>query len=468
MSKRARKRWSGILIFLIGWGCLSAAQGGTYSEIEKRRTPIVKVVQKASPSVVNISSQKIVQRRVSPFGGLGDPFFDSFFKNFLAPEFIQRYKLKTLGSGIVFNDGTLIITNQHVINQAEEISIITNKGDRYSAKVIGSDEVTDLAVLKLKEGVHLPPIPLGTSSDLMIGETVIAIGNPFGLSNTVTVGVISSLHRSLHNEGRIYKDLIQTDASINPGNSGGPLLNILGKAIGLNTAIYSNAQGIGFAIPIDKVKKISHALIEYGNVPPVWFGIDCQSLTPTIARHFNFKGEKGILVTAIEKGSPAFLAHIKPGDIIISIDTDPVSSPLMFQQVLNQHLPGDSITLRVARNGKLEKLPLTLKRLTMPHGAFLVRRIFGFDIRRLTRRQERLLKRAGIRGVVISEVIPNSLATRNGLRKGDILIRLNGIPVNTPQSFRKVLVKNMRAGIFELVVIRGSYTYKIILNIYES
>ena len=467
--KRRGLKAAGIIILTVLGLCASVdARGSSPSERERRRTPVVRVVEKASPSVVNISTQKIVQRRVSPFGGIESPFFDSFFKDFLAPEFIQRFKLKTLGSGIVFGDGKNILTNDHVIDQAQEISVISNTGARFSATLVGADPVTDLAVLKIKGDSSLPSITLGTSSDLMIGETVIAIGNPFGLSNTVTTGVISSLHRSLQSQGRIYKDLIQTDASINPGNSGGPLLNILGKVIGINTAIYSNAQGIGFAIPIDKAVKISKALRAYGEVPPVWVGLDCQPLTKTIAKHFGFESDQGILVTAIESGSPAARSPLKVGDIITSVGHDAVTSPLMFQQILNQHLPGEVITLGTTRNGTPQKFSLTLKRLTPRHGTFLIHRVFGFEIRSLNRKEKRLLKHTGVTGIAIANIIPHSVAAANGLRRGDILLRLNGIPLDTLSTFKKVVIKNVRTGKFELLLLRGAYTYKIIFNLYQS
>jgi len=462
-------RWPAIIgMFLVICMETTLVHATHASDREKRRTPVVRVVEKASPSVVNISTQKIIRRRISPFGPMGNTFFDSFFKDFLAPEFIQRFKLKTLGSGIVFADGKKVLTNQHVINQAEEISVITNTGKRFSASLIGSDPVTDLAVLKIKGGKLLIPIAPGISSDLMIGETVIAIGNPFGLSNTVTTGVISSLHRTLNTQGRIYRDLIQTDASINPGNSGGPLLNILGQVIGINTAIYSNAQGIGFAIPINKVKRIASALMEYREIPPVWIGIDCQPLTPAIAKHFKFKEGKGILITAVEPASPATKGHLNVGDIITAINHDPVYSPLMLQQLLNQHLPGERVTLAVSHNGLRKKRPVTLKRLTLQHGTFLVHRVFGFEIRNLNKKEKRLLKNSGVTGVAISDIIPHTFASANGLHQGDILLQLNDTPLKDTQTFKKITIKHIRTGKFVIVLLRGSYTYKIVFNLYAS
>ncbi len=469
MREKALKSGVVISLFFLLFMAVSSAYGSTFSEIEKRKTPVVRVVERVAPSVVNISTQQVVQREVSPFGGFGGGLFDSFFKDFLAPGFIQRFNLKTLGSGIVFGDGRKVLTNEHVVEGAQKISVITNKGKRLSATLMGADKLTDIAVLRLKGNATLPPIPLGTSSDLMIGETAIAIGNPFGLSNTVTVGVVSSLHRSLNGEGRLYQNLIQTDASINPGNSGGPLLNIVGKVIGINTAIYSKAQGIGFAIPIDEVKKVSRVLIAYGMVPPVWFGIDCQRLTAAIARHFNYKGAGGILVTAIEPGSPASRGHLETGDIITALDQTPVLSPLAFQRILNRYLPGDVVSVSLIRNGKERNEHLKLERLTAHHGAFLTRRLFGFGLRELNRKERARLARAGVNaGIAIAEIIPGSLAATNGLRRGDILLRLNGINLKSVETFREGLVKHIREGSFSFLVLRGPYTYKLIFNLYKT
>jgi len=471
MRKFLLKKGRGWVILLVAASSVlstSPGWGRSLSDKEKRRTPVVRVVERVAPSVVNISTQQIVQRRVSPFGGFGNDLFGSFFKDFLAPEFIQRFKLKTLGSGIVFDNGRKILTNAHVIEGAQTISIFTNRGKRLMATLVGEDKVTDIAVLHLKGNVPLPPIHLGTSSDLMIGETVIAIGNPFGLSNTVTVGVVSSLHRTLNGDGRIYKNLIQTDASINPGNSGGPLLNILGQVIGINTAIYTKAQGIGFAIPIDWAKKTSQAILTYGRVPPVWLGINCQILTPALARHFSAKGIRGLLVTEIAPGSPAAKSHLMPGDILTTLAGIPVSSPVDLQAALNQYLPGDTVSLSIYRNGRNITLPLTFKRLIPQHGRLLIRRLFGFGLRPLNPKERRRLGSAGIHGgIVISAVSPHSLAAANGLHRGDILLRLNGAILKKTNTFYRQCIAHLREGHFELVLLRGAYTYRLIFNLYK-
>jgi len=438
-----------------------------FSDIQKRTTPVVRVVRAASPSIVNISTERVVERRVSPFGGFGNSLFDSFFNDF-APGFVRRFQLKTLGSGMVIDRAGRVITNQHVIRNATEITLITKDGRRLKATLAGADAASDIAVLKPEKARPLSPISLGTSSDLMIGETVIAIGNPFGLSNTVTVGVISSLHRSIHRKGALYRGLIQTDASINPGNSGGPLLNILGKVIGINTAIYSNAQGIGFAIPIDTVKKIAGALTSHGQVFPAWFGIDCQKLSKTVAGHFGFKGTTGILITAIEPQSPASLSGMKTGDIIRAVNREPVSSPLVFQQIINQYLPGDRVSVSVFRGGSTLSLPLVFKRLKTGRGLYLSKRLFGFEVRNPKKGEKKQLVRAGLSGIFIANIQQDTPAAVKGLKRGDLLLRLNRTPLRDVKTFRQTLIKTLRRGQFQFTLLRGNYTYKIIFNLYNN
>src|SRR5204863_10077631 len=224
--------------------------------------------ERVSLAVVNVSAESIV-REVDPF-----------FGGMLGPS--RRRKTQSLGSGLIIDAAGVVLTNAHVIEGASRIVVTTLDGRELEADVLGSDRDADLAVLKV-DGKNLPARPLGRSGDLMIGETVIAIGNPFGLSHTVTTGVVSALNRSLNTDGRTYTDFIQTDASINPGNSGGPLLNIRGELIGVNTAIYGKAQGIGFAIPVDRVHRVMGDLVSFGEVRRAWVGLTVQDLTPDLA-----------------------------------------------------------------------------------------------------------------------------------------------------------------------------------------
>jgi len=242
-----------------------------------RKTPVVIAVSKVSPAVVNISSEYQLRNRPNPFGFDLDPFFDNFFKDFFDPYVPRQQKRYSLGSGVII-DGKrgYILTNSHVVEKTTKIKITLKDGRQFDGHLVGADPDSDLAVVKIESDNPLPSIKMGNSDDLMIGETVIAIGNPFGFSHTVTTGVISALGRSIRTSDTIYRDFIQTDASINPGNSGGPLLNINGELIGINTAIYAKAQGIGFAIPINKARRIIKDLIRFGEVihAPLFFWRD--------------------------------------------------------------------------------------------------------------------------------------------------------------------------------------------------
>src|SRR5207253_1565803 len=276
----------------------------------ERRSLVVQAVEKASPAVVNVSTEQIVERHASPFPFPQDPFFEEFFRDFVDPR-PRRFRTTSLGSGvIVAADGT-IMTNVHVIERASRVRVTLNDQREFDATLVGADADADIAVLRVKAGGDLPHIPFGTSADLMIGETVIAIGNPFGLSHTVTTGVVSAVGRSLRDEERTYTDFIQTDASINPGNSGGPLLDIKGELIGINTAIYGKAQGIGFAIPVDRARRIMKDLVSYGEVRRPWVGVLVQDLTPDLAQHFGTR--HGVVVADVEPKSPGAAAGLEPG-----------------------------------------------------------------------------------------------------------------------------------------------------------
>src|SRR5213596_2169756 len=305
-----------LLIAALALPAVAAARGAESDP--ERRSLVVQAVEKASPAVVNVSTEQVVERRASPFPFPQDPFFEEFFRDFVDPR-PRRFKTTSLGSGvIVAADGT-IMTNVHVIERASRIHVTLADQREFDATLVGADADADIAILRVKAGDDLPHIPFGSSADLMIGETVIAIGNPFGLSHTVTTGVVSAVGRSLRDEDRTYTDFIQTDASINPGNSGGPLLDIKGELIGINTAIYGKAQGIGFALPVDRAKRIVQELISHGAVEAPWIGVVVQTVTPELASHFSLKEKQGVLVRGIEQGSPAAKAGLQQGDVLLQL-----------------------------------------------------------------------------------------------------------------------------------------------------
>ena len=243
-----------------------------------------------------------------------DPMLDKFFRDFFAPELERREKRTSLGSGVII-DGTrgLVLTNTHVVEKATTIRVALNDQREFEATIIGMDPDSDLAVLKIQSDQVLPAIQMGHSDDLMIGESVVAIGNPFGFSHTVTTGVVSSVNRSIKTADRVFHKFIQTDASINPGNSGGPLLNINGELIGINTAIYAQAQGIGFAIPINRAKRIISDLINFGEVVQAWIGMTVQALDSNLSNYLGVPGDVGLMVTAVETESPAATAGTPRG-----------------------------------------------------------------------------------------------------------------------------------------------------------
>ncbi len=304
------------------WGLLLAVMlaftQGTSARADqaRRRNEIVEVVQKVSPAVVFIGTESEAE---SPFRGRRSPM-EEFFG--VPP---QRQRQQGLGSGVIVDPNGIIITNDHVIRGASAIHVVLADGRELEADVIGSDADNDLAVLKVSSKQPLPAAKLGTSSDLMIGETVVAIGSPFGLSKTVTSGVVSATGRTFKADGRTYNDFIQTDAAINPGNSGGPLLNVDGDVIGINTAIFASAQGIGFAIPADKVRRIVDELTRFGKVRPAWVGIEAQDLSPRLARQLGWDRTYGAVVSDVEPGSPADQAGIRRGDVLAEMGGSRIS-----------------------------------------------------------------------------------------------------------------------------------------------
>jgi len=289
-----------------------------------RRNAVVKAVEDVSAAVVNISSEYEVSGQLSPFIRFD---MDTFFRDFFERHFETRRKLSSRGSGVIIDgERGFILTNEHVVEKSGTITVVLKDGREFKPEIIGADPESDLAVLQIQSDKTLPAIPMGDSGDIMIGETVIAIGNPFGFSNSVTTGVISAINRSVRTKNRVYHDFLQTDASINPGNSGGPLLNINGELIGVNTAIYAKAEGIGFAIPINTAKKIVSDLIAYGQVIHAWLGLTVQNIDQRLAGYLNLPSDKGIVVKDLAPGSPAAGAGIREGDVILAIGDQAIQS----------------------------------------------------------------------------------------------------------------------------------------------
>jgi serine protease Do len=444
------------------YGGLAAHEG----EVVSRRTPVVEVVERLSPAVVNISTDIYESRPANPFFGTQrDPFFDEFFNRFFGPQGERRQKRQSLGSGVLVDKKGHILTNHHVILRASEIHVTLVSGKEYKGELVGSDPGSDLAVVKIAIEEEIEPAGLSTSSDLLIGETVIAIGNPFGLSHTVTTGVISALNRSIQSGDQVFKDFIQTDASINPGNSGGPLLNILGEVIGINTAIYSQAEGIGFAIPADRARRVVEDLITFGEVQAAWFGLEVQVLDEKIAKYLGYEEAQGVLVTEVYPGSPADKAGIQVQDILVQADQTELASPEVLADLLRRMSVNDDIEFRVFGKGKYRKK--TVKSVALPEAMAenYCQRSLGIRVGELT---SKAMIGAGIKGVKITEVTRGSQAAQVGLQPGDVLLKINDRRIPNVQEFRKEFSKLSCRSHVTLQVLRGRFLYYVTLDLSPS
>ncbi len=427
---------------------------------DPRRTPVVEAVKKVAPAVVNISTEKIVRRQINPFFDNYRFFFGDYFNNFPSS---RTFKRQSLGSGVLIDPKGYIITNEHVILPASRIKVVLVDGREFEGKLIGSDSKFDLAVIRIDANKNFPAIKVGKSADLMIGETVIAIGNPYGLSHTVTTGVISALNRSIATDGkRIYNDFIQTDASINPGNSGGPLLNILGELIGINTAIYQKAEGIGFAIPIDKARRIIDDLIQYGYVHQAWLGIGVQEITGELARYFKLPMSEGVIINRVMKKSPAGAAGLKPGDIITKIDGKPIKNRQYYQAALSSLIAGDELRLTLLRDGELKTV--TVRTGELPDD--LAWEWLGINVREITAGLIDKFSLEVNQGVVITDISDQSPAEKTGLMPGDIIWQVNDQIIEDNKDFKIAIhTATQRQQESILVrIIRGPYRYYAIIE----
>jgi Do/DeqQ family serine protease len=426
----------------------SAAVLATPALAANRRSDVVVAVEHVAPSVVNVSTAQVVEQEVAPFPRWRDPTFDQFFHDFFEPR-RRRMTRTNLGSGVIIRKDGYVLTNQHVVLRAQRITVTLADEREFEAHLVGADADSDLAVLRVETPESLPAVALGRSDDLMIGETVIAIGNPFGLSHTVTTGVISATGRSLRTEEQVFYDLIQTDASINPGNSGGPLLNIDGELIGINSAIYQNAQGIGFAIPIDRARRIVADLITYGEVQPAWLGLLVQDITPELGSHFGAQPGAGVLVRFVESGSPARSAGIREGDVIAALGDHPIHSADEWQQRLHDEAVGASVSLTLLRDETRLQVTLRTERFPLERADSLAWDLLGL----------RLQERRG--GLEITAVRRDSAAARVGIQRGDVLAGLGGQTLTSRDDFRRRLSALRQAQHVLVSVQRGRRLYHV-------
>ncbi len=420
---------TGVLLILL------AALVSPQASLAQSREPVVEAVRAAGPAVVNIAAKGEAEQRSS----FGDPFFDRFFSDFF-DSYPQRRPTSSLGSGVIIDgEKGYVLTNHHVVEKAREVTVTLADQTELKARVVGLDPGSDLAVLQVEKGKSLPTISLGDSDKLLIGQRLIAIGNPFGLSHTVTTGVVSALNRTFKVQGDLFFGFIQTDAAINPGNSGGALLNIDGGLVGINTAIYAQAQGIGFAIPINRARRIAAELIAHGRVRPSWLGLSIQTLTPDLGLHFSVPGNRGVIVTSVEPGSPAQEAGLQKDDIIVRLDTLPITAREGFNRARADYPPGRSMQLTVFRDGRKSLLKVTSRAVPARVLKDMAWRRYGFRVEALDPGQASRWRIPRNLGVRISRVRSGSAADRIGFKPGDVILSLADEEVALPQDLEEIV-----------------------------
>ena len=433
-----------IVLALLLAASVASAEGDPFL----RRTATVRAVEKVGPSVVNVTSEQAVQQ--SPFApGRGNPGFEWFFRDFFEPRLPQP--AQSLGSGVVIDAERHVLTNEHVVAAADRIQVTLADGRQFAARLVGADPNNDLAVLQLETQEAVPWTPPGRSSDLLVGEPVIAIGNPFGLSNTVTTGVLSALDRSLRSQDRTFHGFLQTDASINPGNSGGPLLNAEGALIGINTAIYDGAEGIGFAIPIETAARVVRELITHGEVTPVWLGFDLQDLDGQLAEALGLpEGASGALVSRVRPGTPAERAGLARGDLVTTLDGHAVRSAREVYEMLERCTPGQ--TLRIGRLRQGAKADVSAQAVPFPPEVLpeLGDRLLGLDL---------APQEGG--GFRVAAVKEGSGAAQVGFQAGDRVLAVNGRVLEDEAALRRALLDLLGRPRALIVVQRGRGRYHV-------
>lgn len=430
------------------------------------------LIKAIKPCVVNISTTMTIKGPgfTDPFTGPYSPFRDffgnDFFERFFGDLPKREFKQRSLGSGFIIDKDGYILTNNHVVEKATSIKVKLSDGKEYDAKVIGKDAKTDIALIKINARHDLPVAKLGDSDRLEVGDWVIAIGNPFGLEHTITAGIVSA-------KGRVigagpYDDFIQTDASINPGNSGGPLFNINGEVIGINTAIVATGQGIGFAIPINMAKDMLHSLKTKGKVVRGSLGVRIQEVTPEIAKNFGLKEPQGALVADVIEGSPADKAGIKSGDIIVSYNGKDIKNRDVLPKLVAATEVGKKVKVGIIRDGKRIDLEVVVGELQdetiVASKKPDVEKDFGLVVQNITPEIARHLKLKDTRGVIVTEVQPDSPANNADIREGDIIIKIGKKTIRNVNDFKEALKKaNIKEGIV-IFLRRENITFYTVLR----
>jgi len=430
----------------------------------------VELAKKLKPTVVNIGTEKKpkVQRRqqLRPFGNspFGNDPFQDFFDRFFDEQMPQGRAQKSLGSGFVISDDGYILTNNHVVDGADEIKVKFDNGKELKGELKGSDAKLDLALIKVTTEEKLPVASLGDSDTIEVGEWVMAIGNPFGLSETVTAGIVSAKGRVIGSGP--YDDFIQTDASINPGNSGGPLFNVKGEVIGINTAIINGGQGIGFAIPVNMAKSIISQLKDKGRVTRGWIGVSIQPVTKDLADSFGLAAERGALVSEVTPASPAEKGGIKSGDIIISFDGKIIKEMNDLPRLVAATAAGKSVAVKVIRDGKEEALTLVIEKMKEGDEDSLANNdTLGVTVKELTRELAASLRIKDTSGMVVTDVKPDGLAASVGIQRGDLILEINGTRISKTEEYDHALSSLKKEKVIRLLIRHGDSSRYVAIRV---
>ena len=439
-----------LAVFIIGAGGIHPVAGvaATPDMMFSPPESFSDLAESASQAVVNIRTVKTIKGggqvfrhfQKNPFGD--DEHMRDFFDRFFDENQNRNFKQRSLGSGFIIDKDGYIVTNNHVIDNADEIVVILNNEKEFDAKIVGRDKNTDLALIKIEPHHKLPVLEFGDSDTLKVGQWVVAIGNPFGLEHTVTAGIVSAKGRVIGSGP--YDDFIQTDASINPGNSGGPLLNMKGRVIGINTAIVAGGQGIGFAIPVNLAKKIIGQLKNSGEVTRGWLGVGIQNISDEVAEYYGIKNKKGVLVTEVFPGDPADSAGIKPKDIIVSVNGKPIDSARKLTGIIADTTVGDTAKIDVIRNGKSKTFKVKIaKREETKISAKSTpkedKQQLGIRVADITPETASRFKLKDTKGVMVTGVDSESKAAEVGVQIHDIILEINHRNISSVSDFDKAI-----------------------------
>jgi len=430
------------------------------------------VLKPALPAVVNIRSSKVVKSQARGGSPLfNDPMLRQFFGDQFGPRGPQSEREQSLGSGVIITTDGTVLTNNHVIDGATDIKVYLNDKREFKATLVGTDPKTDVAVLKI-EAKDLPTLPLGNSSALQVGDLIFAIGDPFGIGETATMGIVSATGRGLNGQLEQYEDFIQTDAAINPGNSGGAMIDLHGNLVGINTAILTGGsggnQGVGFAIPINMARNVVEQIREHGKVVRGYLGVFIQDVTPEIAKAFGLNQGGGVLIGDVSADTPASRAGLKKGDVVLQLNGAPVDSRNQLQVKISQMAPGTAVNLKVWREGKTQDMKVTLgelpeKAAKAGPGEESGGALEGVEVENLTSEiAQQLNLRAGTKGVVVSSIDPSSPAASQGLRQGDVIQEVNHRAVANVEEFRRALAGSEKQPVLLLVNHGGVTSYVVV------